>query len=181
MRAPNASHAAPRTPTEERAAAACEPASSSARSLQRATLVRSDDLALEALEEQLSAAARAQRLIRVVPDRGLAANGRVCSPKLRQRRTAGAGRDKDLTQSMPAEIAIKLSAYSHVDLQPGNHPKNGARGIPCSQYPETADLVPLIWAPLNRVRPQAFDKARPRAAKPRGADDGRRGRLALAG
>jgi hypothetical protein len=89
--------------------------------------VRADDLALETLEKELSTAARAKGLIRLVPDRGLAATGRVRGPKLLQRRTARAGRDEDLTQSMPTEIAIELSTNSHVDLQPGEHPKNGAR------------------------------------------------------
>jgi len=54
--------------------------------------VRADDLVLEALEEELSAAARAKGLIRLVPDRGLAATGGVCGPELLEGRTAGAGR-----------------------------------------------------------------------------------------
>ena len=97
--------------------------------------MRADDLVLETLEEELPAAARAEGLIGLVPDRGLAANGGVGSPKLLQRRTAGTGVDEDLTQSMPTEIAIKLSANSHVDLQPGNHPRTGARAflVPITQ------------------------------------------------
>jgi hypothetical protein len=130
------------------------------------TLLRADDLVPEALEEELSTAARAQGLIGLVPDRGLAATGGVCGPKLRQRRTTRAGRDNDLTQSMPTEIAIKLSANSHVDLQ-GNTSKNDAGVFLVPMYPKNAVRVPL-------------NKARPRAAKPRGADDVRRGRCLLA-
>jgi len=89
---------------------------------------------LEPLQEELSAATRAKRLLRVVPHRGLAAAGRVRGPELLKRRTAGAGRHKDLSESMSAEIAIKLSTNSHVDLH-RNHPKNGARAflVPITQ------------------------------------------------
>src|SRR6267143_771626 len=106
-----------------------------------------NDLVLEALEEELSAAARAKGLIRPVPHRCLAATGGVRGPKLLQRRTARAGRDEDLTQPMPTEIAIKLSANSHVDLQ--GIPEELCQGIPCSHYPKNPARVPL-----NRARPQ---------------------------
>jgi hypothetical protein len=87
-----------------------------------------DDLVLETLEEQLSTAARAKGLIRLIPDRRLAATCGVRGPKLLQRRTACASRDEDLAQSMPTEIAIELSANCHVDLR-GTNPKNGARAF----------------------------------------------------
>jgi hypothetical protein len=99
--------------------------------------VRADDLVLESLEEQLSAAARAERLFRLVPDRGLAPPGGISGPKLLQRRTAGTGRHEDLPESMPTEIAVELSANSHVDLQPGNA-KNGAWAFLCSITQERA-------------------------------------------
>jgi hypothetical protein len=75
--------------------------------------VRADDLVLETLEEQLAAAARAEGLIGLVPDRGLAAAGGVRGPELLERRTPGAGRYQDLPESMSAEIAVELSANSH--------------------------------------------------------------------
>ena len=78
---------------------------------------------LEALEEELSAAARAERLIGIVPDGGLAATGRIRSPELLERGAAGAGGYDDLTQSMSAEIAVQLSTNSHIDLHQ-EHPKN---------------------------------------------------------
>ncbi len=89
---------------------------------------------LESLQEELSAAARAKRLLGVVPDRGLAATGGVRGPELLERRPAGAGRYEDLPESMSTEIAIKLSTNSHVNLH-RNHPKNGARAflVPITQ------------------------------------------------
>ena len=39
---------------------------------------------LESLEEELPTAAGAEGLIGLVPDRGLAADGRVCGPQLLQ-------------------------------------------------------------------------------------------------
>jgi hypothetical protein len=79
--------------------------------------VRADHLVLKSLEEELSPAAGAKGLIRVIPSRRLAATGVVRGPKLCQRRTTGASRHDDLAQSVPTEIAVKLSANSHVDLQ----------------------------------------------------------------
>ena len=99
------------------------PASSSARALQRATLVGADHLVLEALEEELPTAARAKRLIRLVPDRGLAADGRVCGPQLVQRGTTGGGRYEDLPEPVSTEIAVKLSTNSHRRPPPGNTPR----------------------------------------------------------
>src|SRR6267143_4068048 len=115
-----------------------------------------NDLVLEALEEELSAAARAKGLIRLVPDRCLAATGGVRGPKLLQRRTARAGRDEDLTQPMPTEIAIKLSANSHIDL----------RGTPEKTLPGHS-LFPL--PEKHRLRSvkkgtAAFERERPRPA-----------------
>ena len=91
---------------------------------------------LEALKEELSAAARAQGLIRLVPDRGLAATGGVRGPELLERRTAGAGRYQDLPESMSAEIAVKLGTNSHVDLQRRTHPKKRCQGVLCSITPK---------------------------------------------
>jgi hypothetical protein len=90
---------------------------------------------LETLEEQLPAATRAERLIGLVPPRGLAATGRVGGPQLLERRTSRAGRHKDLPESVSTEIAVELSANSHLDLQNWNHPRNGARAflVPITQ------------------------------------------------
>jgi hypothetical protein len=90
--------------------------------------VRADDLVLKALEEELPAAARAERLIRVVPDGGLAATGGVRGPELLERGTAGAGRHQDLPESMSAEIAVKLGTNSHLNL----HPEKRCQGVLCS-------------------------------------------------
>lgn len=89
---------------------------------------------LEALEEELSAAARTERLLGVVPDGGLAATGGVRGPELLERGPAGTGRYEDLPESMSTEIAIELSTNSHVNLH-RNHPKNGARAflVPITQ------------------------------------------------
>jgi hypothetical protein len=64
---------------------------------------------LEALEEELSAAARAERLLGGVPHRGLATTCGVRGPKLLERRPTGAGRHQDLPESMSAEVAIELT------------------------------------------------------------------------
>jgi hypothetical protein len=90
--------------------------------------VRTDDLVLEALEEELSAAARAQGLVRLVPNGGLAASGGVRAPQLSERRTPSAGRHQDLPESMSAEIAVELSTNSHVNL----HPEKRGQGVLCS-------------------------------------------------
>jgi hypothetical protein len=113
---------------------------SSARPLQRATILRADDLVLEALQEELPAAARAKRLLRVVPHRGLAAASGVRGPELLERRPTGTGRYQDLPESMSTEIAVELSTNSHVNLHP-EHPKNGAKAF----------LVPI-----TRKAPLAF-------------------------
>jgi hypothetical protein len=97
--------------------------------------VRADDLVLETLQEQLSAAARAEGLIGLVPDRSLAAARRVRGPELLERRTAGAGRYEDLSESMSAEIAIELSSNSHLDL-PSGTPQERCQGVPCSNTHE---------------------------------------------
>src|SRR5882762_5834003 len=107
------------------------PASSSAGALQRATLLCADDLVLEALEEELAAAARAERLIGLVPDRRLTAVARVRGPQLLKRRTPGAGRHQDLTESVSTEIAVKLSANSH-QRPPPETPQERCQGFPCS-------------------------------------------------
>jgi hypothetical protein len=103
--------------------------SRSARPLQRAALLRADDLVLEALEEELPAAARAKRLIRRVPDGGLTAGVGVRGSELLERRTPGTGRHEDLPESMSAEIAVELSANGHLEPPRRNHPKNGARAF----------------------------------------------------
>lgn len=118
-------------------------ASRSAGPLQGATILRADDLVLEALQEELSAAARAKGLLGVVPHRGLAATGGVRGPELLKRRPTGTGRYEDLPESMSTEIAIELSANSHVNLHP-EPPQERCQGVPCSHYPESAVLVPLI-------------------------------------
>jgi hypothetical protein len=115
----------------------------SARPFQRATILRADDLVLEPLQEELSATARAKRLLRVVPHRGLTATGGIRGPELLERRSTGAGWYEDLPESMSTEVAIKLSTNSHVNLQP-EPPQERCQGVPCSHYPETAVLVPLI-------------------------------------
>jgi hypothetical protein len=127
------------------------PGSSSAGALQRAALLRADDLVLETLEEELATASRAERLIGLVPDRRLAATGRVCSPQLLERRTPGTGRNQDLTESMSAEIAVKLSTNSH-QRPPLETPQERCQGVPCSHYPKTAGLVPLIGTQNRRGR-----------------------------
>jgi hypothetical protein len=91
--------------------------------------VRADHLVLEALEEQLSAAARAERLVGLIPDRRLAPARGIRGPELVERRAAGTGGYEDLTESMSAEIAVKLSSNSHLDLLTGTNPKNGARAF----------------------------------------------------
>src|SRR5207244_8767914 len=65
-----------------------------ASAFERAALVRTHDLVLEALQEELSAAARAERLVALRPDRGLtASDGAVGDPKLLDRRTPSGRRD----------------------------------------------------------------------------------------
>ena len=59
---------------------------------------------LEPLQEELSATARAKRLLRVVPHRSLAATSGIGGPELLERRPTGAGRYQDLTESMSAEL-----------------------------------------------------------------------------
>jgi hypothetical protein len=86
---------------------------------------------LEALEEELPTAARAKRLIGLVPDRGFTADGRVRGPQLRQRGTTGSGRYEDLPKPMSTEIAVKLSTNGH-KRPPRKHPKNDAWAFLCS-------------------------------------------------
>lgn len=96
----------------------------SARSLQRAPLGGSDDLVLEALEEELPAAAGAERLIAVVPDGGLAAaNAVVRGAKLRNGRSARARAYENLAQAVTAEVAVELSSKGH--LVRNLHEENG--------------------------------------------------------
>src|SRR5712692_9203055 len=76
---------------------------------------------LEALEEQLPAAARAHRLVGLIPGGGLTARRAVGGTKLLERGAPGA-RHEDLTEAMPTEVAVELCANSHENL----HPKNGA-------------------------------------------------------
>jgi hypothetical protein len=107
--------------------------------------VLADDLVLETLEEELPAAARAEGLIGLVPDRGLAAAGGIRGPELVERRTAGTGGYQDLSESMSTEIAVKLSTNSHLDLHDGT-PQERCRGVPLFHYPRKADHVPLNGA-----------------------------------
>jgi hypothetical protein len=90
---------------------------------------------LEALQEELTSAARAKRLLGVIPHRGFAAAGGVRGPELLERRPAGAGRYEDLPESMSTEIAVQLSTNSHLIPPPGKHPKNDARAflVPITQ------------------------------------------------
>jgi hypothetical protein len=94
--------------------------------------VRTDHLVLEALEEQLPTAARAEGLVGVVPHRCLAAAGGVSAAQLLEGRTAGAGRYEDLPEAMSTEIAVKLGTNGHRKTSTGTTPKNGARVFLCS-------------------------------------------------
>ena len=109
----------------------------SARALQRAAVLRANDLVLEALQEELATAARAQRLVGVIPHRSLASAGGVRGPELLERRPTGTGRYEDLPESMSTEIAIKLSTNSHVNLHP-EPPQERCQGVPCSITQERA-------------------------------------------
>jgi hypothetical protein len=98
--------------------------SSSARSLERASLVGADDLVLETLEKKLPAAARAERLIAVVPNGRLStANAVVGGAKLLNGRPTGARGNEHLAQAVTAEIAVELSSKSH--LSRNLHTENG--------------------------------------------------------
>jgi len=89
-------------------------ARASARALQRAPLRRANYLVLETLEEQLAAAARAERLVAVIPDRCVTApDVGVSRTKLLDRGPAGIGGHDDLAQAVAAEIAVKLGSKSH--------------------------------------------------------------------
>lgn len=149
--APNASQAGPRMSTLEGAAAACAAGVSSARALQSAALVRTDHLVLEALEEELSTAAGAQGLVGVVPHRGLPTARGVRGAQLLKGGTTGAGRHEDLSESMSAEVAIKLSSNSHSDLQTGTTPRT-VPGRSLFQYPRRAVRVPLMGTQNGRRR-----------------------------
>jgi len=92
---------------------------------------------LEPLEEELTAAARAEGLVCVVPV-GLLATGRaVRSAELLERRASRPAGHEDLTESVSAEVAIELSTYRHESL----HPKNGARVNAVPLYPRTGVRV----------------------------------------
>jgi hypothetical protein len=83
----------------------------SARALQRGALVGADHLVLESFEEELPAAARAQGLVAVFPDRRLApANVVVSGAKLLDRRPTRARGYEHLAQTVAAEIAVELSS-----------------------------------------------------------------------
>ena len=98
--------------------------SRSARALQRAALVGTDDLVLETLEEKLPAAAWAERLVALIPNRRLAAADVLISgAKLLNGWPARTRRYEHLAQAMPAEIAIKLSSKGH--LTRNLHQENG--------------------------------------------------------
>src|SRR5919204_3558304 len=98
--------------------------SPSARALQRSTLVRPNDLVLETLEKELTAATRAERLVALVPDGRLTpARVLIGGAKLCSGRPVGAGRDYHLAQAVPAEIAVELGSKGH--LTRNLHPKNG--------------------------------------------------------
>jgi hypothetical protein len=98
--------------------------SSSARPLERASLACADDLVLETLEEKLPAAARAKRLVAVVPNGCLsAANVVVGGAKLLNGRPARARGDEHLAEAVTAEIAVELSSKSH--LSRNLHRENG--------------------------------------------------------
>src|SRR5436305_12623589 len=85
----------------------------SARAAKCATIAAADDLVLEPLEEQLPAAPRTERLVRLAPRGSLAARLFIRGTELLDRRLPAGGRHKDLAQSVAAEIAVKLSACSH--------------------------------------------------------------------
>jgi len=102
-----------------------------ARALQRAALVGADDLVLETLEEKLSAAARAEGLVAVVPDGRLsAADVAIGGAQLLNGRPARARGYEHLAKTVAAEIAVKLSSKSHLsrNLQGGKR----SRPILCS-------------------------------------------------
>ena len=99
-------------------------AARSARALQRAALVRPDDLVLETLEEQLPATAWAERLVTVGPDGSLTTvNVVVGGAELGNGRPARARGNEHLAQAVTAEIAIKLGSKGH--LARNLHPVNG--------------------------------------------------------
>src|SRR6185369_8822096 len=85
---------------------------------------------------------------------------------------------------MSTEIAVKLSTNGHKRPPPGNTPRTvpGRSFVPLPRNDRSRSVNPyanppsadLRW-PLNKALPRAFDKVRPRAAEPRGADDVRRG------
>jgi hypothetical protein len=70
---------------------------------------------LEALEEELTAAAGAQRLIAIAPVRYLAAaDVLVRAAKLFKGRPASARGDEYLTKAVTAEVAVELGTKGHV-------------------------------------------------------------------
>jgi hypothetical protein len=74
-----------------------------------------DDLVLETLEKKLPAAARAERLVAIVPNWRLATAGVVIrGAKLSDGRPARARRNEHLAEAVAAEIAIKLSSKGHL-------------------------------------------------------------------
>ena len=98
--------------------------SSSARALKRASLAGANDLVLETLEEQLPTAARAERLISVVPNGRLSTDDAViCGAKRLNGRPARARGNEHLAQTVTAEIAVELSSKSH--LSRNLHTENG--------------------------------------------------------
>jgi len=100
----------------------------SARAAKRAAIPRANDLVVEALEEELSAAARAERLVGSAPFRLLAAMRGICGLQLLDRGLARLRRHDHLAEAVTTEVAVELSTYSHRGTSKTSRTKNGAIG-----------------------------------------------------
>jgi hypothetical protein len=143
---PSTIHPRPRRSTRGRTAPTCGEVL--ARLLQNAPIGSAHDLVLESLEEELPAAARAERLIRVAPRGSLAAGLRIRDTELLDGRTARLCGHQDLPESMSAEVAVELSTYGHRGTSRHSQRQERRTPLACSSTPQ----APAAFHKAVRIR-----------------------------
>src|SRR5436190_13078935 len=118
--------------------------SGSARALEGPAIGPAHDLVLEALEEELATAARAERLLGLTPGGLLAARLVVRGTKLVHGRAPRLRGHEHLAETVAAEIAVELSSNSHRGPpRPSLRSQERCQWMSCSRYPQMLGRVPL--------------------------------------